>query len=118
MPVSLSLNGGLVMEIGPMIMPTSPTIVASSSCRILGCQIINDTAVDAAISIYDRQDQLRDNPATPCAYFSPYTVLGSGSMVDDDDGVRTMPGGITWSADVTGVVGFLKVQLLGGPVTV
>jgi hypothetical protein len=85
-------------------MPTSPEVQADSDCEILYMIIVNDTASNAAISVYDLD-------GVPFCLITPRNPLPAGATW-----VGTIPqrmrGGFTWSSSISGVSAFAKVLIL------
>lgn len=95
--------------IGPMQVPTSPTVVVNSDCYIEELQISNPTGGSVTVNVQDGNGN-SFIPMVPVA--SGGTISGASHNLrstNDSPPGRFMPGGVTWSAGATGVTGYMLV---------
>ena len=94
-------TSGPLFQIYPVAVPTSPADVTTSDARIVEVTLTNTTAGALTVTITDKQ-------ASPLAFLSAVSVAANSTYVIETPGLRYMPGGITWSASGSGIVGYVS----------
>jgi len=90
-----------LFQLYPVAVPTSPADVTTSDARIVEVTLTNTTAGALTVTITDKQ-------ASPLAFLSAVSIAANSTYVIETPGLRYMPGGISWSASGSGIVGYVS----------
>ncbi len=84
----------------PVAVPTSPdSPVTTDNLYLEALHFVNNTAVDAVVTVIDKQTSPHAVAVASVPAYSDWLREYKG---------RRCPGGLTWSADIAGVVGYVR----------
>ena len=87
----------------PIVVPTQKETVFSVDFYAEEFSFTNTTGASIAVDIFDRQ-------ATPVAYMDSINIPARSLYVVNGK-ARWFPGGLTWQAAATGLIGFIRGRL-------
>ena len=85
----------------PTAVPTSLTDVVTSDVRVVEITLTNNTSGAITVTVQDKQ-------GSPQAFLSSISVPANSVYVIETPGLRFMPGGVSWQASDTGIVGYVS----------
>ena len=90
-----------LFQITPVAVPTSLGDVTTSDARVVEITLTNTTAGALTVTVQDKQ-------GSPQAFLSSVSIAANSTYVIETPGLRYMPGGISWQASGSGIVGYVS----------
>ena len=92
---------GPLTQIYPMAVPTSTADVVTGDVRVNVITLTNTTGSAITVTVSDKQ-------TSPLDFLTAVSVAANSTYVVEIPDMRLFPGGVSWSASGSGMVGYMS----------